>query len=119
MEAKRYGKIDFINDILKDENVCEFNKSEILNFMHSFIFNFQQAIKNGYVVDLRGIGIFSIKKIRAREQAWNVNKGRILIKKIQNEPRKKFAPTNSVRFKPSKKLRKMLIETKLEPVIIN
>jgi nucleoid DNA-binding protein len=117
MEAKRYGKKDFIKDIFENDNVSEFKKSEILNFLHSFIFYFQQALKNGYVVELRGIGIFSIKKIPARKQKWNVNKGRRLINNKHQDLIIFFPATNSVRFKPSINLRKLINELKSETVL--
>jgi len=117
MDNKRYKRNDFIKDILSDVKMWEFKKSDFLIYMNSFIYYFQQALINGYTVDLRGIGVFSIKKIPAREQAWNVNKGRRLFINNHNEPRIKFPPTNSVRYKPSIKLRKLINEPKPETIL--
>jgi len=117
MVTKRYTKKDFIKDISNNGEMLAINKSELLEIMRLFIIYFQQALRNGYDVDLRGMGIFSIKKIPAREQAWNVNKGRRLFNNKHKEARIKFPPTNSVRYKPSITLRKILNAPKPETVI--
>ena len=82
---------------LKQKNP-ELNKSEIETIIDNFCFNLEKALKDGKKVELRGFGMFFIKKIKEKYSARNPKTGELI-----------YVPEkNKVRFKSSKKLKKFI-----------
>ena len=78
----------------------KFNRSEIENILDILIKNIETALKEGKKIEIRGFGTFFIKKIKENYSARNPKTGEIIY-----SPEK-----NKVRFKPSKKLKKLINE---------
>ena len=78
----------------------KFNRSEIEDIFDILIKNIETALKEGKKIEIRGFGTFFIKKIKENYSARNPKTGEIIY-----SPEK-----NKVRFKPSKKLKKLINE---------
>ncbi len=78
----------------------KFNRSEIEDILDILIKNIETALKEGKKIEIRGFGTFFIKKIKENYSARNPKTGEIIY-----SPEK-----NKVRFKPSKKLKKLINE---------
>ena len=78
----------------------KFNRSEIEDILDILIKNIENALKEGKKIEIRGFGTFFIKKIKENYSARNPKTGEIIY-----SPEK-----NKVRFKPSKKLKKLINE---------
>tara|TARA_B110000971_G_C19922874_1_gene460091 strand:+ start:662 stop:943 length:282 start_codon:yes stop_codon:yes gene_type:complete len=84
---------------LKKKNP-KLNQLEIETVIDSFCDNVEKALKEGRKVQLRGFGTFYVKKIKERYSARNPKTGELI-----------YVPEkNKVRFKASKKLKKMINE---------
>tara|TARA_B100000941_G_C28428782_1_gene513023 strand:- start:87 stop:368 length:282 start_codon:yes stop_codon:yes gene_type:complete len=74
------------------------NKIEIENILDTFNDSIKKALIEGRNVELRGFGTFFIKKIKEKFSARNPKTGELI-----------YVPEkNKVRFKPSKKLNKLI-----------
>ena len=78
----------------------KFNRSEIEDILDILIKNIETALKEGKKIEIRGFGTFFIKKIKENYSARNPKTGEIIY-----SPEK-----NKVRFKPGKKLKKLINE---------
>tara|TARA_Y100000389_G_scaffold204770_1_gene259534 strand:- start:3282 stop:3563 length:282 start_codon:yes stop_codon:yes gene_type:complete len=78
----------------------ELNKSEIETIIDNFCFNLEKALKDGKKVELRGFGMFFIKKIKERYSSRNPKTNELIY-----VPKK-----NKLRFKASKNLKKIINE---------
>ena len=84
---------------LKQKNP-ELNKSEIETIIDNFCFNLEKALKDGKKVELRGFGMFFIKKIKEKYSSRNPKTNELI-----------YVPEkNKVRFKSSKNLNKIINE---------
>ena len=84
---------------LKEKNpeISQFDLEKITDI---FIKNLSKAIIEGKNVEIRGLGTFFTKKIKAKYSARNPKTGKLI-----------YVPEkNKVRFKPSKKLKKFINE---------
>lgn len=76
------------------------NRSEIDTVIEIFSNNIIKALKNGRKIELRGFGTFFVKKIKENYSARNPKTGELI-----------YVPEkNKVRFRPSKKLKKLINE---------
>jgi len=76
------------------------NRSEIDTVIEIFSNNIIKALKNGRKIELRGFGTFFVKKIKENYSARNPKTGELI-----------YVPEkNKVRFKASKKLKKLINE---------
>ena len=76
------------------------NQLEIETVIDSFCDNVERALKEGRKVQLRGFGTFYVKKIKERYSARNPKTGELI-----------YVPEkNKVRFRASKKLKKLINE---------
>ena len=78
----------------------ELNKSEIETIIDNFCFNLEKALKDGKKVELRGFGMFFVKKIKERYSSGNPKTNELIY-----VPKK-----NKLRFKASKNLKKIINE---------
>mgnify|MGYP001208377044 FL=1 len=76
----------------------KFSHSEIEVILDILIKNIETALKERKKIEIRGFGTFFIKKIKENYSARNPKTGEIIY-----SPEK-----NKVRFKPSKKLKKLI-----------
>ena len=84
---------------LKQKNP-KLNQSEIEAIIDSFCNDIQNTLKNGKKVELRGFGVFFIKKIKEKYSARNPKTGELI-----------YVPEkNKVRFRVSKNLKKIINE---------
>ena len=75
-------------------------QSELESVIDNFCQNLEQALRDYKRIELRGFGTFFVKKIKEKYSARNPKTGEII-----------YVPEkNKVRFKPSKKLTKILNE---------
>ena len=82
---------------LKEKNP-NLNKTEIENILDTFNESIKKALIEGKNVELRGFGTFFVKKIKEKFSARNPKTGELI-----------YVPEkNKVRFKPSKKLNKLI-----------
>ena len=82
---------------LKEKNP-NLNKIEIENILDTFNESIKKALIDGRNVELRGFGTFFIKKIKEKFSVRNPKTGELI-----------YVPEkNKVRFKPSKKLNKLI-----------
>ena len=82
---------------LKEKNP-NLNKIEIENILDTFNESIKKALIDGRNVELRGFGTFFIKKIKEKFSARNPKTGELI-----------YVPEkNKVRYKPSKKLNKLI-----------
>tara|TARA_B100001121_G_scaffold112379_1_gene99008 strand:- start:87 stop:368 length:282 start_codon:yes stop_codon:yes gene_type:complete len=82
---------------LKEKNP-NLNKIEIENILNTFNESIKKALIEGRNVELRGFGSFFVKKIKEKFSARNPKTGELI-----------YVPEkNKVRFKPSKKLNKLI-----------
>jgi len=114
MKKKRFTKKDIVSYIYDNNKWSLTSKTDIERIINLFIDFFKNTLVFDFTIELRGLGIFSVKTIPAREQAWNINKNRILLNNSHKEPRIKFPESKSVRFKPSVTLRKIINEKKMQ-----
>ena len=84
---------------LKEKNP-KLSQSEIESVIDIFSKNLKKALNAGRNVELRGFGTFFIKKIKEKHSARNPKTGELI-----------YVPEkNKVRFKASKKLKKIINE---------
>ena len=84
---------------LKEKNP-ELNQSDLESVIESFNESFEKALLEGKKVELRGFGTFFVKKIKEKYSARNPKTGELI-----------YVPEkNKVRFKASKKLKKLINE---------
>lgn len=76
------------------------SRSEVETVIDMFSSNIVKALKEGKKVELRGFGTFFVKKIKENYSARNPK-----TRKLIYVPEK-----NKVRFRPSKKLKKLINE---------
>ena len=75
-------------------------QSEIVTIIDNFFDSIKEALKNSRKVELRGFGTFFVKKIKEKYSARNPKSGELI-----------YVPEkNKVRFKASKKLKKIINE---------
>ena len=73
---------------------------ELETIIDNFSIDVEKALKEGRKVELRGFGTFFIKKIKDKYSARNPKTGELI-----------YVPEkNKVRFRPSKKLKKLINE---------
>ena len=90
------------SDLIKEfqKKNPELNLSEIEFIVETFFKTIEKALKEGKKVELRGFGTFFVKKIKEKYSARNPKTGEII-----------YVPEkNKVRFKASKKLKKIINE---------
>ena len=76
------------------------NQSEIEIIIDNFCINIEKALKDGRKVELRGFGMFFVKKIKEKYSARNPKTGELI-----------YVPEkNKVRFRASKNLKKKINE---------
>ena len=74
------------------------NNSDIESIVNIFFEDIEKALKEEKNIELRGFGTFFIKKIKEKYSARNPKTGKLI-----------YVPEkNKVRFRPSKKLRKLI-----------
>ena len=84
---------------LKEKNP-QLNQLELENILDTFCNGIKKALAEGKNVEIRGFGTFFSKKIKEKFSARNPASGKLI-----------YVPEkNKVRFKPSKKLTKILNE---------
>jgi len=84
---------------LKQKN-SELSQYDIEGVIDTFCKDIEKALKEGRKVELRGFGNFFIKKIKEKYSARNPKTGELI-----------YVPEkNKVRFKASKKLKKLINE---------
>jgi nucleoid DNA-binding protein len=84
---------------LRQKN-SELNQYDIETVIDNFCNDIEKALKEGRKVELRNFGSFFIKKIKEKYSARNPKTGELI-----------YVPEkNKVRFKASKKLKKMINE---------
>ena len=84
---------------LKEKNP-KLNLSELESIIDTFCGNLEKALTEGKTIELRGFGTFFIKKIKEKYSARNPKSGELI-----------YVPEkNKVRFRPSKKLNKLINE---------
>jgi len=110
MNKKRYTKKDIIKCMLENSDWSSLSEAEIERTINNFIFFVRILVAYGFIVDIRGLGVFSPKTIPECEQAWNINKGRLLLNNNHKGARIKFPARKTVSFKPSQTFRKIIIE---------
>ena len=110
MKKKRFTRKDFVYNLFNNSEWSFNSKAEVERILNLFIKEFQLSLATDHVIEIRGIGTFSVKTIPAREQAWKLNKDRLLWENNHPEDRIKFSECISVRFKPSSTLRKIIKE---------
>ena len=82
---------------LKKKNP-KLNRSDLEDVIDNFSENIEKALTDGRKIELRGFGTFFIKKIKEKYSARNPKTGELI-----------YVPEkNSVRFKASKKLKKLI-----------
>ena len=92
------SRIEIIKQ-LKKKNP-ELNKADLENIINIVFNDIEVALKEGKKVELRGFGSFFIKKIKEKYSARNPKTGEII-----------YVPEkNKVRFRASKKLKKIINE---------
>ena len=84
---------------LKQKNP-QLNKSELENVIDIFIKKIVKALSDGERIELRGFGAFFIKKIKEKFSARNPKTGELIY----------IPEKNKVRFRASKKLKKIINE---------
>jgi nucleoid DNA-binding protein len=85
--------------LLKKKNP-DLNHSNLELIINSFCESIENALKNGQNVELRNFGTFFVKKIREKYSARNPKTEKLI-----------YVPAkNKVRFKASKKLKKIINE---------
>ena len=78
----------------------ELNQSEIESVIDIFCDSIEKALKNKKKIEFRGFGTFFVKKIKEKYSARNPKTGELI-----------YVPEkNKVRFRPSKKLKKLINE---------
>jgi integration host factor subunit beta len=84
---------------LKEKNP-KLNLSELESIIDTFCRNLEKALMEGKTIELRGFGTFFIKKIKEKYSARNPKSGELI-----------YVPEkNKIRFRPSKKLNKLINE---------
>ena len=84
---------------LKEKNP-ELNQSDLETVIDTFCESIEKALKNNSYIELRDFGTFFVKKIKEKYSARNPKTGEII-----------YVPEkNKVRFRPSKKLKKLINE---------
>ena len=84
---------------LKEKNP-KLNFEELESIIDTFCKNLEKALVAGKTIELRGFGTFFIKKIKEKYSARNPKTGELI-----------YVPEkNKVRFRPSKKLKKLINE---------
>ena len=89
-------------DIIKElkRKHSKLNKSQIETIVDTFFQSIEHALKNQKSVELRGFGTFFVKKTKEKYSARNPATGKLI-----------YVPEkNKVRFKASKKLKKIINE---------
>jgi len=82
---------------LKKKNP-KLNRSDLEDVIDNFSENIEKALTDGRKIELRGFGTFFIKKIKEKYSARNPKTGELI-----------YVPEkNRVRFKASKKLKKLI-----------
>ena len=82
---------------IKEKNP-ELNNLDIENILDIFCDNIERVLATGNKVELRGFGTFFVSKIKEKYSARNPKTGEII-----------YVPEkNKVRFRPSKKLKKLI-----------
>ena len=84
---------------LKQKNP-ELNQSDLETVIDTFCESIEKALKNNSYIELRDFGTFFVKKIKEKHSARNPKTGELI-----------YVPEkNKVRFKASKKLKKLINE---------
>jgi integration host factor subunit beta len=84
---------------LKEKNP-KLNKPELESVIDTFSDNIKKALIDGRKVEIRGFGIFFVKKIKEKHSAINPRTGEFI-----------YVPEkNKVRFRASKNLKKLINE---------
>ena len=86
---------------LKDKN-SQLSQSEIENIIKVFSENILKSLKKGNSIEIRGLGRFSIKKLRENFNARNPATNEIIYKPERIK----------IRFRPAKKLKLIINEWK-------
>ena len=84
---------------LRQKNL-ELNKYDIEVVIDTFCKDIEKALKDGRKIELRGFGNFFIKKVKEKYSARNPKTGELIY----------IPEKNKVRFKASKKLKKLINE---------
>jgi|TARA_B110000971_G_C20033090_1_gene512513 integration host factor subunit beta len=80
------------------KNNPKLNRSDLEDVIDNFSENIEKALTDGRKIELRGFGTFFIKKIKEKYSARNPKTGELI-----------YVPEkNRVRFKASKKLKKLI-----------
>ena len=74
------------------------NTVEVNNIINIFCRSIKEALKNNSKVELRGFGVFFVKKIKEKYSARNPKTGELTY----------IPEKNRIRFKPSKNLKKKI-----------
>ena len=74
------------------------NQIEVESIINTFCQSIEKALIEGKKIEIRGFGVFFIKKIKEKYSARNPKTGELI-----------YVPEkNKVRFRPSKKLKKFI-----------
>jgi len=114
MKKKRFTKKDFVEILYEQKKEIITSKIAAEEVMNLFIKIFQFALTSNYTIEVRGLGTFSIKTIPERNQAWNINKNKLLLNNNHKEKIIKLPKINSISYKPSITLRKKINEKKTQ-----
>jgi len=82
MEKKRLNKKDMVNAIYETSNMSKLSKAEIKRTINSVIDFITSWLSHGYTIELRGLGIFSVRKIPEHKRRYKLKYDKIEKEKV-------------------------------------